>query len=87
MESFVKTDFYELKYNETLYDIQFRSEDIFEGIYGNFYLKICAITLYLIGCFGGAALGLVVHFEFTGQAGNFRTLLNQLVTYALLTVS
>ena len=58
-------------------------EDFFEGLYNNSNMKLiivltyCLIVVVLIG------LGFVLWFERSGQAGHYRTLVNQLSSFNL----
>lgn len=59
------------------------SDDVFEGIYSNLTVNIIMVFLYFTGlafCFG---IALIIWFEKSGQAGPYRTLINQLVSCRL----
>ena len=60
--------------------------DYFDPIYGNIYMKVMALGLYFVGLIGGFALFKVIRYESSGQAGQYRTLLNQLVSQSLIMV-
>ena len=57
--------------------------DFFEGIYENQIVSWSMLITYFLGLFGCMALWFVIWFERSGQAGNFRTLVNQLVSFNL----
>ena len=62
-------------------------ENAFSGVYEGPYMKgtiIVTFILLMIGCTG---LGFVLWFERSGQAGPYRTLINQLVSYNIEQVS
>ena len=56
-------------------------EDYFIGVYGNSVIKSCFLFSYLIGCCGIIGVPIVIWFEKSGEAGNYRTLLNRLSSY------
>ena len=69
------------------YDEEATFENAFQGVYEGPYLKgtiIVTFILLMIGCIG---LGFVLWFERSGQAGPYRTLINQLVSYNIEQVS
>ena len=57
--------------------------DFFRGIYENQIVSWSMGITYFLGLFGCIALRFVIWFERSGQAGNFRTLVNQLVSFNL----
>ena len=57
--------------------------DFFGGIYENKIVSWSMVITYFFGLFGCMALWFVIWFERSGQAGNFRTLVNQLVSFNL----
>ena len=57
--------------------------DFFAGIYENQIVKWSIGITYFLGLFGCIALRFIIWFERSGQAGHFRTLVNQLVSYNL----
>lgn len=68
-------------------DVDFESEsnrsleveqDIFGGIYEDPRIKWPIFGLYILGWFGCGLLRFIVWFERSGEAGHFRTLVNQL---------
>ena len=68
--------------NESLDFSNTESEkDFFEPIFGNYLFKMVSIFTYLLGWFGIFGMIIVIHFERSGQAGHFRTLVNQLVSF------
>ena len=62
------------------------TRDFFDPIFGNIYMKVLALALYFVGLIGGFALFKVIRYEASGQAGQYRTLLNQLVSQSLIMV-
>ena len=71
-----KTILLELFYNESI-------QDMFEEVYSNPIVNFSMLILHLLGlvaCFG---LAMVIWFERSGQAGQYRTLVNQLVSYRI----
>ena len=64
-----------------------QSHDDFEGMFSIQTVNWSMVILYTIGLVPCAGLGLVCWFERTGQAGPYRTLVNQLVTGCLEQVS
>lgn len=57
--------------------------DDFSHIYSQFYVNLAVAGLYILGLCSCLGLLFVVWFEISGQAGQFRTLLNQLASYKL----
>lgn len=57
--------------------------DRFAGIFENPWIKYSMLILYLFGILGCAGLKFIVWFERSGQAGHYRTLVNQLNSYNL----
>ena len=57
--------------------------DFFRGIYENQIVLWSMGITYFFGLFGCIALRFVIWFERSGQAGHFRTLVNQLVSFNL----
>ena len=57
--------------------------DFFRGIYENQIVSWSMRITYFLGLFGCIALRFVIWFERSGQAGQFRTLVNQLVSFNL----
>lgn len=57
--------------------------DPFSGLYDDIYVKIFSVAFALVGYLCLPAIGLVIWFERSGEAGNFRTLINQLVSCTL----
>ena len=66
---------------ENLEDFVFT--DQFSGLYDDIFIKILSVTFALVGYLSLPAVGLVIWFERSGEAGNFRTLINQLVSFTL----
>ncbi len=54
-------------------------EDAFANVYSNTALNWMMAMIYILGLVSCAGLGYISWFERTGQAGPFRTLLNQLL--------
>ena len=69
------------------FDIEIDPGDYFEPIFGSIFVKLCFFFTYMIGLVAAMFIGVVIHFERSGQAGHFRTLVNQLVTFNLDQVS
>ena len=67
--------------NLTIEDLPPQSEDFFKEVYMNPWINGTAIGFYFIGLVGIAGLSLVAWFERSGQAGHFRTLINQIVSF------
>ena len=59
------------------------STNFFDGAYEGIEIKFSFIISYLLGLLGSFGLVLVIWFERSGQAGHFRTLVNQLVSFEL----
>lgn len=62
---------------------EFYEKDAFEQLYANGGLNAIFGVLYFLGYLCCLGLGLVIWFERSGQAGPYRTLVNQLVTHRL----
>lgn len=60
-----------------------QEEDVFEDLYNNYYMTAFLVTLYFLGFFSCLGLILISWFEKSGQAGPFRSLVNQLITLRL----
>ena len=56
-------------------------KDAFAGVYENLYLKLAFVFSYILVVICGLLLGFVIWFERSGQAGHFRTMVNQLTTF------
>lgn len=56
------------------------NSDFFEGVFEGFQFKFWSLVTYLFITLCVAALVFVSYFERSGQAGHYRTLLNQLLT-------
>ena len=59
------------------------TEDIFQDFFENKIINNFLVCLYFLGLISCLGLSFVIWFETSGQAGNFRTLLNQLISYKL----
>ena len=67
--------------NLTKEDLPPISEDYFKEVYMNPWINRTAIGFYFVGLVGIAGLALVAWFERSGQAGPYRTLINQIVSF------
>ena len=56
------------------------SPDFYLEIYSNQYVNFVLVGLYFLGLFACLGLAFVIWFERSGQAGPFRTVLNQIVS-------
>ena len=56
-------------------------ENAFQGVYEGPYLRGTIIVTFIILIIGCTGLGFVLWFERSGQAGPYRTLINQLVSF------
>ena len=63
------------------------SDDYFADLYSDPKLQIAFFLNYWIGWIGVVGISFVTWFERSGQAGQFRTLVNQLVSLNLDQVS
>ncbi len=68
------------------FEIHQESADDFHGVYAYASLNWFLFAIYLLGYGSCAALAIVSWFELSGQAGPFRTLVNQLVSQNLFQV-
>ena len=73
--------------NLTEEDISLRNEDFFKEVYINPWINRTAIGFYFIGLAGVVGLALVAWFERSGQAGPYRSLINQIVSFNVESVS
>ena len=74
--------------NETfavIFEFKYEMEkmDPFGGVYQNQNVNIFCAILYILGLLSCVGLGSVIWFERSGQAGPYRTLINQLVSHKL----
>ena len=60
--------------------------DYFEPLFGNFWYKAGVLILCLITIFGMLGILIIIWFERSGQAGPYRTVVNQLVSLAFVQV-
>ena len=67
--------------NQTFVPLE--TDDIFQELFDNKIINYSLICLYFLGLLSCLGLSFVIWFEISGQAGHFRTLLNQLVSYKL----
>ena len=58
-------------------------KDFFTGIYDSPKLTMAMVITYILCTFCMVGIGYVIWFERSGQAGHFRTLVNQLSTFNL----
>ena len=58
-----------------------KDDDFFEGFYEDCFIKILVGITHLIGTIDVILLIFFLWFERSGQAGHFRTLVNQLVSF------
>ena len=82
------TDFL-LQWNVTyrLYDADPQNQDFFANIYATpLAAKISIVMLNIMGFFGCIGLSFIVWFEISGEAGPFRTVINQLVSFNFIEV-
>lgn len=69
--------------NFTIDDLK-SDADSFAGVYSNSILNWSMVILYVLGFFINIpALGFVVVFEVTGEAGPYRTLINRLASHII----
>ena len=71
----------EVEENQKVSD--FSQIDDFEGVYGNPFVKLLYVLCYILSLLTLPGFILVIWFERSGQAGQFRTLVNQLVSFCL----
>ena len=73
--------------NITLEDISKSDEDYFKDVYDKPWINRTIVGLYFGGFASIIGLIFVVWFERSGQAGPYRTLINQLVIFNIESVS
>ena len=61
--------------------------DDFKHVFESIWIKISVSIFTILGCLSCTGLGSISWFERSGEAGPFRTLINQLVTLALDQIS
>ena len=71
----------------TFCTLDYESQDFFAGIYQSPYIKLAMTLTYGVAVMCMIGLGLVLWFERSGQAGHYRTLVNQLSSFNLDQVS
>ena len=59
------------------------TQDFFHGVFESVNMKFLVLGTYSFGTLGILGLLLITHFERSGNAGQFRTLVNQLVSFNL----
>ena len=64
-------------------EINQTQEDFYHGVYSNWYLNTFTLCCYFFGLAGAAKLFFVTWFERSGEAGPYRTLVNQLASVNL----
>ena len=74
--------------NETfavIFELEYEmvKKDPFGIVYQNQSINIFCAIMYILGLLSCVGLGLVIWFERSGQAGPYRTLINQLVSHKL----
>ena len=62
------------------------TQDFFHGVFESVSMKFLVLGTYGFGTLGILGLLTIVHFERSGNAGQFRTLVNQLVSFILCQV-
>ena len=67
--------------NDTVGKNSLHEEDFFAEVYSDPRIVIGMVMLYLIGLGGIVGLVFIIWLERSGQAGPFRTLVNQLVSF------
>ena len=60
-----------------------KDHDFFAGLYQSPYIKLSMTLTYGVAIVCMVGLGFVLWFERSGQAGQFRTLINQLSSFNL----
>ena len=59
------------------------TQDFFHGVFESVNMKFLVLGTYSFGTLGILGSLLITHFERSGNAGQFRTLVNQLVSFNL----
>ena len=67
--------------NETLETDFALEEDFFAGVYNDNVAVASMVIMYIIGLVGVIGILFIIWIERSGQAGPYRTLVNQLVTH------
>ena len=67
--------------NETLETNLTIEEDFFAGVYNDKVAIASMVIMYIIGLVGVIGILFIIWIERSGQAGPYRTLVNQLVTH------
>ena len=67
--------------NEIVSKNSLHEEDFFAEVYSDPRIVFGMVMLYLIGLGGVLGLVIIIWLERSGQAGPFRTLVNQLVSF------
>ena len=80
----------------TIIDIEFTLDDSkfenydpdqFSGLFDDHFIKITLLLSYFLAYLSLPAMGLVIWFEISGQAGQYRTMINKMTSYNLGQVS
>ena len=58
-------------------------QDDFESVFEDFWIKLGVFGIFFLGMLSCIGLSMVTHFERSGQAGPFRTLVNQIISLGL----
>ena len=66
--------------------IDVKNEDYFAPFYGHLTVKMLFVLNYFIGLVGLIGIIFIIWFEFSGRAGPFRTLVNQVVCFNMISV-
>ena len=75
----MKTIFFET--NNTIGDYGSDNEDFFAGVYSDKIAVVSMVIMYFIGLVGIMCIVFIIWIERSGQAGPYRTLINQLVSH------
>ena len=62
-------------------------ENAFQGLYEKSDTKIAMLSTYTVTFLGLSGLGFILWFERSGQAGHYRTVINQLISFNIDQVS
>ena len=77
-----KTYSFKKSVNETQISA-FENVDYFSNVYEDPFIKFTLLLSYLLSYLNILPAGLVIWFERSGRAGQFRTLINQLASFSL----
>ena len=82
--------FIKMNLNGTIIDFEFTLDDLrlenhdpdqFSGLFDNCFIKITLLLSYFLAYLSLPAMGLVIWFEISGQAGQYRTMINKMTLY------